>query len=404
MNQQAVVYIGEFDLRNENVQAHLVKNNGKILSQLGYEVFYIGTNRNCSDFNEVERLEELSVFSGHFLELPHTLTMVGLIKESQIEKRIISYLNDLKTKYNIVFVITYQAPTYAIVLKRIALWCKDNKASYIVNCADLPVFDSQVFLRRIVMNMTWDYMYRINKRYADGVISVSRYIDTFYKKIDRPSVIIPPLFDEPDLIDIPFRINEIPVFIYAGTPFVITGQEVKAKGMKDRLDKIVDLMVSLESIGIEFCFQVVGITLHDYVTCIPRHRVVLNNSKHIFFYGQKTHKETLQMLQKADYMINYRDGNLMTEAGMSTKVVESISVGTPVVMNKIGDTFLYLKEGSSGIMLTGHKDEDVQTIKKLCELSAEVRKTNKNDLLKSGTFSIDRYMQPLAEFLKAVRA
>jgi hypothetical protein len=40
MSRKAVVYIGEFDLRNENVQAHLVKNNGKLLKQLGYEVFF----------------------------------------------------------------------------------------------------------------------------------------------------------------------------------------------------------------------------------------------------------------------------------------------------------------------------------------------------------------------------
>jgi hypothetical protein len=40
------------------------------------------------------------------------------------------------------------------------------------------------------MNINWNYMHRINKKYADGVISVSRYIDNFYKKDGRPSVII----------------------------------------------------------------------------------------------------------------------------------------------------------------------------------------------------------------------
>lgn len=403
MSQQAVVYIGEFDLRNENVQAHLVKNNGKLLKQLGYEVFYVGTNRKCTRFDEVDNLSKVQEYKDKYLELPHTLTTKGLFQVGQIEKKIVSFLKDVESKYHVVFVITYQSPTYASVLKRIALWCKKNNSSYIVNCADLPVFDSQTFLRRIVMSINWNYMHRINKKYADGVISVSRYIDRFYKKEGCPSVIIPPLFDEPDLIGNAVEANEVPVFLYAGTPFVITGQEVNTKGMKDRLDKIVDLMVRLESIGVKFCFQIVGITLEDYSTCVPRHREILNESECIIFYGRKGHKETLEMLQKADFMINYRDSNLMTEAGMSTKVVESISVGTPVVMNEIGDTFLYLKDGVSGIRLTGQSDEDVNTIKKLCEISADERKNNKEKIRENGTFSIECYKNQMSEFLIAIK-
>lgn len=403
MSQQAVVYIGEFDLRNENVQAHLVKNNGKLLNQLEYEVFFVGTNRKYTKFDEVKNLKELPSYGKRYLELPHTLTTSGLFHVKEVEDRIISFLNDVKIQYPELVIITYQAPTYASVLKRIALWCRHNNSAYIVNCADLPVFDSQTFLRRIVMNLNWNYMHRINKKYADGVISVSRYIENFYKKEGCPSVIIPPLFDEPELIEDTVEANEVPVFLYAGTPFVITGQEVNTKGMKDRLDKIVDLMISVESAGIEFCFQIVGITLEDYSTCIPRHGEVLKKSKCIIFYGRRSHKETLQMLEKADYMINYRDSNLMTEAGMSTKVVESISVGTPVVMNDIGDTFLYLNEDTSGIKLTGKSNEDIESIKKLCEISADKRKNNKNRIRKEGTFSIKRYKQQMSNFLMSVR-
>ena len=64
MNRPAVVYIGEFDLRNENSQAHLVKNNGKILRQLGYEVFFVGTNRNCDSFDAVDKLRKQGIKAG----------------------------------------------------------------------------------------------------------------------------------------------------------------------------------------------------------------------------------------------------------------------------------------------------------------------------------------------------
>ena len=31
---KCIVYIGDFDIRNENVQSHLVRNNGKIFNEL----------------------------------------------------------------------------------------------------------------------------------------------------------------------------------------------------------------------------------------------------------------------------------------------------------------------------------------------------------------------------------
>jgi glycosyltransferase involved in cell wall biosynthesis len=196
--------------------------------------------------------------------------------------------------------------------------------------------------------------------------------------------------------------NEVPTFLYAGTPFVITGQEVNTKGMKDRLDKIVDLMISLESIGTQFYFHIVGITLEDYSICVPKHREALKNSKCIIFHGRKSHKETLEMLQQADFMINYRDSNLMTEAGMSTKVVESISVGTPVVMNDIGDTFLYLEEGTSGIKLTGKKSVDIEGIAALCKLPMEQREKIKRDIKSNKIFSIEKYVPVMKAFLGTI--
>jgi glycosyltransferase involved in cell wall biosynthesis len=404
MSQQAVVYIGEFDLRNENVQAHLVKNNGKLLKQLGYEVFYVGTNRKCTRFDEVDNLNKLQEYKDKYLELPHTLTTKGLFQVGQIEKKIVSFLKDVESKYHVVFVITYQAPTYASVLKRIALWCRHNNSAYIVNCADLPVFDSQTFLRRIVMNLKWNYMHRINKKYADGVISVSRYIENFYKKEGCPSVIIPPLFDEPELIEDTVEANEVPVFLYAGTPFVITGQEVNTKGMKDRLDKIVELMLKVESKGTSFCFQIVGITLEDYCRCVPTQKDALMGSTQIKFYGRKPHAETLKMLQQADYMINYRDSNLMTEAGMSTKVVESISVGTPVVINDIGDTFIYLKSGITGIKLTNSLSKNIDVIEEICSLSPNNRMSNKAYCRRERIFTIEKYIDSFDDFLKMVDA
>ena len=402
MAQRSIVYVGEFDMRNKNVQAHLVLNNGKIFNRLGYSVYYVGTNRNCTSFEDIAELQPLDIENLNYLELPHTLTTKGVLLFSRVKKRIISYLNDIYSKQDVRYVITYQAPTYAFVLKTIALWCKKRKIPYIVNCADLPIFGSQPLMKRLIMNYNWQKMHTINKRYADGILSVSNYIAKFYERHNRPSAIIPPLFDEPALVAKTAVVNDVPVFLYAGTPFINLGYEIKTTGMKDRLDKIVDLMLEVEKNGMLFRLDIVGISKEDYCVAVPRHKEMLNKSSQIVFYGKQSHEYTLGKLVDADYMINYRDKNLMTEAGLSTKVVESISVGTPVIMNDIGDTFLYLESGVSGIKLTGDFYQDVSIVSKLCLINKKDRTKNKNGIKNSNVFSIEKYNPVMKKFLDRV--
>ena len=118
------------------------------------------------------------------------------------------------------------------------------------------------------------------------------------------------------------------------------------------MDIIIDLCLKLSSEGVKFQLEVIGITKDMYTSCIPRHKGLLDANKNIIFKGRYTHSDTLNAVRNADFMINYRDKNVMNEAGLSTKLVESVSLGTPVVMNSIGDNFLYLKEGLTGFKLS----------------------------------------------------
>ena len=101
-------------------------------------------------------------------------------------------------------------------------------------------------------------------------------------------------------------------------------------------------------------------------------------------------------------MLNYRDINVMNKAGLSTKLVESVSLGTPVVMNSVGDTFLYLCEGVTGYQLTGNTSRDVSLLKSLCGKTMEERMTLKRDCVGDRTFAIEKYETKLADFLSEV--
>ncbi len=402
MKNKCIVYLGDFDLRNENVQAHLVKNNAKILNTLGYTVAFVGINRDITEYKKIADLSTMDLGGNIYLELPNTLNFKGLLGCREIFKIVIEHLNLLLNEFDVEYVISYQAPTYAEILRRVAHWCWRNRIKYIVNCADLPIFDSQPFLRRMVMKWNWHSMHKINHKYADGVISVSKKISDFYDKEGRPSIIVPPLFDE--VISECYAGNDVACFLYAGTPFVTLDKAVNPDGMKDRLDKVVDLFIELSKRDVNYKFVVVGLTKDAYVTCVPRHKQALTYEDKIFFLGRKSHNETLQLLTMADFMINLRDRNLMTEAGLSTKVVESVSVGTPVVMNSIGDTFDYLQDGVSGFALPEQLHDCIAVLEKLCEMTSEERSSCKDKCRACGVFSLSMYQDKIEHFLKQVNS
>lgn len=397
--QNAVIYLGEFDLRHENAQALLVKNNAKILNRLGYNVAFIGVNR-ASTNEEIACSPKLDVGEENmFLELENTLTIGGILKYRETVRKIMSFMDMVADSYNVKYVISYQSPTYAVILKKICSWCKDREAKYIVNCADITIFNSQPILRRIVMTMNWKYLHKINKANADGLIAVSSYIKEFYHKEGMPEVIIPPLFD--DYYEGDYELADKVTFIYAGSPFVLK-KNVNTAGMKDRLDKIVDLCIRLSGDNIKYRLLIVGITKEVYLTCIPKHRQDLEKNCDILFLGRCSHKETLEAVRNADYMLNIRDINIMNVAGLSTKLVESVSLGTPVAMNSVGDNFNYLQNGITGFELSGELDEDIVLIESLCEKTIDERIALKKKCADIKTFSIDRYEDKLEQFLFAV--
>lgn len=401
---RCIVYIGDFDIRNENVQSHLVRNNGKIFNELNFHVEFIGINRNIHSFDDKQCNQIVQLDDGNSLfELPDTLNVSGLLKTPKVSRLIISRLDFLSNTYDIESIITYQSPTYAVVLKKIAEWCICNHIPYIVNCADLPIFDQQSFIRRIVMKNNWSMMHKINQEYASGIIAVSKYIEDFYRKPNRHSVVIPPLFDSKNKNNNPTVKNEIPTFIYAGTPFKAKGQEIKPQGMKDRLDCIIDMFLKVSQKGEKYIFNIVGISKEEYISGVPRHADSLRKEERIQFMGRKSHAETLNYVSLSDFSINYRDENIMTLAGYSTKIVESVSLGTPVVINDIGDTFRYLEQNVTGIKLSKDEAESVKIITALCRMPVEERFELKEKCKSAEVFEWRKFVGLIDAFLTKIR-
>lgn len=399
--QRCVIYIGDFDLRNQNVQAHLVKNNAKILNRLGYKVAFIGVNKEVFYKKDIESLPSLDVGDNCFFEVENTLNVSGFFKFHQIAQRILLFCEELTKEYDITHVISYQAPTFALILSKIVKFCSKNKISYIVNCADVTLFRSQPLFRRVVMTINWHYLHRINKKYANGIIAVSSYIEKFYFKPGRPTLILPPLFDED--MDLSYNLDNVTTFVHAGFPFAPLRKKLTSNHMKDRLDLIVDWFIELSNRKVVCKLIIIGLSKETYIENIPWQKEQLEHTPEIVFKGRCSHAEALEMVKNSDYMITYRDKNPMTEAGLPTKVVESVSLGTPVIMNDVGDTLKYLKQGISGYKIAQKKEEDIDLLVSLCGRTMEERVSSKHECAQLHTFLLDNYQNKVESFLNSVK-
>ena len=139
--------------------------------------------------------------------------------------------------------------------------------------------------------------------------------------------------------------------MYAGVPFPLDGRKISNGCYKDRLDKVVEIFSRLES-KYDFIFDVYGISLDEYTKVIPQHKNILEKSRCIHFHGKISKEMCDEMIVKHDFMVLLRDENRTSLAGFSTKVVDSISLGTPVILNPIGDVAEYLKDKYNSIFVS----------------------------------------------------
>ena len=275
---------------------------------------------------------------------------------------------------------------------------------HIVNCADITIFSGQKLFRRIVMDINWHFYHRYLKKYSNGLICVSEFIREYFNYPSTKCLILPPLFDCNGLSNFAGFKNDREsetVFIYAGTPFVINGKKARIRGMKDRLDKIVEIFLQAEKKECKFIFYIIGLEQNQYISSVPRHGPALLASEKIRFLGRLSHSATLEKIRKADFTINFRDKNVMNNAGISTKMVESISLGTPVVLNKIGEVERYLINKKNAFFLEENDfDSNLDLINRLCNLTIEERVNIKQNCFLENPFDYRLFVDYLNDFLQ----
>lgn len=396
--KKKIIYIGDFEFPHGNAASQLVYTNGKIFRELGYDVIFIGNSKKLKrDVKFLETENQFDDFKYYTIIFQKKLTD---IKNEKLRNNSIISLFNLFAE-DIEAVICYGSPSFATLVYIIMKWCKRNNVFFIGNVADISALTHGFLPMRLLKLVDKTILRLIFKYKCDGVISVSKYIKEYFSHGKNTVIVVPPLVDYRDLPRFSIKRKNKIDLVYAGIPFPVDGRKVDISSYKDRLDIVIILLSYVHKINKNFIFNIYGITKEEYLSVVRTHKDVLNEmSETVIFHGKTDYASVLNYISKADFTINLRDVNRMTTAGFSTKFVESISCGTPVITTDTSDLSKYLVEGNNGYFI--NKDNQVDSIKKMLmilNLEKEKIQEMKRYCYESRLFDYNNYCDEIGLFL-----
>lgn len=341
-SKKIILYIGGFELPDKNAAAQRVISNGKLLADLNYDVFYLGT-QNTDDPKIEDKKMSFGGFTYWNLKYP---------------QNIIEWYRYITDVTKIVDVIEHRLPAlpYAVIaydypsisLAKLLTYCRKNQILLIGDTTDWYKPYQGNLLFRAMKSFDTSFRMRWLHNRMDGMITVSRYLYNYYEGHSANILFLPPLVDASDKKweYTTQSSSDERSLVYAGQPFS------KGSGKKDRIDKVIlalSEMLKIKSANIKL--YVIGITKEYYLENFGIDMLPDNIIDKVDFLGRISHQKVLSAVQSADYSIFLRDDYRVTRAGFPTKFVESITCGTPVLTNSSSNIGEFMIEQQYGFLL-----------------------------------------------------
>lgn len=394
----AVLFIGNFDTTDLNAAGRRVLGVAGIFRELGYQPVFAGVSKSAD--NNVS--DTLSAGDGCFeYSLKASLSTASWLKVRQACR---SYLKiiDQAGRENIRYIYIYGSPVLSLAMAFIIRFARKNGIPVIGDCVDWIESTGGGFIRNLIKYIDVNYLKRYLYNKASGVVVISRYLQNYYQAHNKQIVLLPPVGDfEAAAYDAKPRGREEFRFVYAGIPFAKKPDIEKSK-MKDRLDIIIDIVITLNREGMRTVLDIYGITSEYYLTAVPGHRNEIEKYSDIIRFRGKTQNDAVKKeIGMSDATILVRDDNLVTKAGFSTKIAESLCLGTPVITNSTGDICDYVRDGYNGLIISG---EPALAAKHIIESFVTDNKTEaiRENCRKDSPFYYKKYVGKMKRFLERI--
>lgn len=239
-----------------------------------------------------------------------------------------------------------------------------------------------------------------NAEHADVAIQISTLLTNYFKEHGVKTIMMPNLVD---LSDEKWKFRQEKVggeklkLAYAGAPSV----------GKDELATVIEAMTLLpEDLKKRTELHIWGSDMKYLENYMGEKRGLLSDlADNIFAYGKAKQSDIPRLINGCHFTVLIRNPSRRTNAGFSTKMVESFAAGVPVMANLTGDIGSFLKDGVNGIVVRDESlDACMEAIKKAHETLAnnpQMRKaayqTAENE------FDFHKYNDVMKEFLQNLK-
>lgn len=247
----------------------------------------------------------------------------------------------------------------------------------------------------------WDYRYIAknieNTRIIDksvSVISISTYLFSYFSNKDIRTVYIPNYMIQSEYNVEKKQPSDKLLLVYAGSP-----------GKKDSLNMMLEGLSLLPSKDRgRIVFIIMGATSEQVRTSLGDDGLFSKIEGCIVACGRVPRSVVLETLQKADFTVLLRsDTARNTKAGFPTKVIESISTGTPIITNFTSDLGMYFHDGFDCIQVKDYSaDSFSEALRRALSLTKEKRVSMADNakMLANSTFNISSYSAALKSILE----
>lgn len=285
--------------------------------------------------------------------------------------------------------------------KAIYRYCRRHKIKYGAFNSEwhLPENYSKDISRKKVKDIT--NLIPFNAENADVAIQISTLLTNYFKKHNVKTIMIPNLVD---LRDKKWDCRREKVggdnlkLAYAGIPDV----------GKDELATVIEAMALLpENLKRRTELHIWGPNQQQIETHMGDLKWLLQElSDNIFIYGRANQSEIPRLINGCHFTVLIRKPSLRSNAGFSTKMVESFAAGVPVMANLTGDIGSYLTDGVNGIVVHNESaDACAEAIKKAHEWLENNPQMRKEAYYTAETkFDFHRYTDTMQTFLQSINS
>jgi len=201
-----------------------------------------------------------------------------------------------------------------------------------------------------------------------NTIVISKFLKKYYLSKDCNVLLIPPTVDlgnnKWNFIDnkTEDEFSDGVRLVYAGIP-----------GKKDVLYSVILAIKVLRDQGVNIYLDLIGPSRNDVLRCIEGNESLLVGvEKYLNIRGRVDQSIVPSLLKEADFSVLLRPPRRSSNAGFSTKLVESMASGVPVIVNLTGDIGDYVRDGVEGIVVDDESvDSFLSGVQKILSLNKE---------------------------------